>query len=56
MKTIEKKESNAIFDSITIDRSLNDKPLPAAAQRKLEEAREFLKKHPIPEEILRGRR
>lgn len=55
MKTLEKENlgRETPFGKIFIDNSLNDRPISKAELRKLEEAREYLKKHPIPEHILR---
>jgi len=58
MKSLESKavDKKPVYGGIFIDKSLNDLPIPAAAQRKNDEAREFLEKHPIPEYILNRHR
>ena len=55
MKTLEKKGfvQEPKYENIVIDNSLNDRPTSRIELKKLEEAREFLKKHPIPEHLLR---
>ena len=55
MKTLEKKSliKDSKFDKVIIDTSLNDRPISSAELRKVEAAREFLKKHPIPKHLLR---
>jgi hypothetical protein len=55
MKTLEKKGAgvNSRMGQVISDNSLNDRPISKAELRKVEEAREFLKKHPIPEHLLR---
>jgi hypothetical protein len=53
MKVLEKKSKDIKDIKVTYDQSLDNLPIPAAAVRKTEEAREFLKKHPIPEHLLR---
>ena len=54
MKTLHSKEIKKIprYGAEIIDKSLNDIPISPAAQRKNDEARAFLEKHPIPEHIL----
>ncbi|MCF0058991.1 hypothetical protein [Dyadobacter sp. CY356] len=58
MKSLESKvvDKKPVYGGIFIDKSLNDLPIPAAAQRKNDEARAFLEKHPIPEYILNRHR
>ena len=53
MKTLEKRSTDqkSKFGEVIIDKSLNDFPTPPAALKKIEEAREFLKKHPIPKDL-----
>lgn len=53
MKTLEKKltAQKSKFGEVIIDKSLNDFPTPPAASKKMEEALEFLKKHPIPKDL-----
>lgn len=53
MKTLEKKLTiqRSKFGDVIIDKSLNNFPTPPAAQKKIEETREFLKKHPIPKDL-----
>ena len=55
MKTLEKKTlvKHSKYDNVTIDNSLNDRPVSQSELKKLEDAREFLRKHPIPEHLLR---
>ena len=54
MKVVEKENSrNAKKGTVLYDPSLDNLPIPAAALKKVEEAREFLRKHPIPEHLLR---
>jgi hypothetical protein len=54
MKTLEKKAANIKDIKVNYDPSLDNLPIPNIALKRAEEAREFLKKHPIPEHILRG--
>ena len=58
MKTLQPNDANKVpkYGAVIIDKSLNDLPIPAAAQRKNDEAREFLEKHPIPQYILNRHR
>jgi len=54
MKKLQPKDAKKApkYGAVIIDKSLNDLPIPAAAQRKNDEARAFLEKHPIPDHIL----
>ena len=58
MKTLHPKEVKKTpkYGAVIIDKSLNDIPISPAAQRKNDEARAFLEKHPIPEHILNRHR
>ena len=53
MKILEKKivAPKSKFGEVIIDKSLNNFPIPLAALKKIEEAREFLEKHPIPKNL-----
>ena len=53
MKTLEKKltAQKPKFGEVIIDKSLNNFPTPPAALKKIEEARVFLEKHPIPKNL-----
>jgi len=55
MKTLEKKNAvkSAKIQNVVIDNSLNDRPISQAELKKVEAAREFLKKHPIPKHLLK---
>lgn len=53
MKVSEKKTIDIKDIKVIYDPSLDNFPTPAIALRKAEEAKEFLKKHPIPEHLLR---
>ena len=55
MKTLEKKSpfKNSKVENVIIDNSLNNRPISQAELKKVEAAREFLKKHPVPEHLLR---
>ncbi|MBE9460350.1 hypothetical protein ACFP1I_03440 [Dyadobacter subterraneus] len=58
MKSLESKvvDKKPMYGGIFIDKSLNDVPISPAAQRKNDEARAFLEKHPIPDHILNRHR
>jgi len=55
MKTQEKnlKKKDFKLGNLQTDSALSDRPISKAELRKLEAAREFLKKHPVPEHLLR---
>jgi hypothetical protein len=54
MKVLDPKNSKIINGiKVIYDPSLDDLPIPRAALEKTERARAFLKKHPIPEHLLR---
>jgi hypothetical protein len=55
MKTLEKKKSakSSLTKDLIIDNSLNNKTISKAELKKVTAAKEFLKKHPIPEHLLR---
>ncbi|WP_414617725.1 hypothetical protein [Dyadobacter sp. 32] len=56
MKTLEKKLATKTVSAPKkiFDNSLPDLSKHPIVAKKVEEAREFLKKHPIPEHLLRG--
>lgn len=54
MKSLESKvvDKKPVYGGIYVDKSLDNMPISPAAQRKNDEARAFLEKHPIPDHIL----
>jgi len=53
MKVSNNKSGDTKEVRVIYDPSLDHLPIPEAALKKVEKAREFLKNHPIPEHLLR---
>jgi hypothetical protein len=54
MKVLEKTEGKKVeVSKATYNPSLDNLPVPQVVMEKVERATEFLKKHPVPEHVLR---